>query len=197
MFNLDPETRRELHQSYKAAISIGILMIVLGVIAIFYPFFATIVTFNIIGFVLMLFGTLQLFYGFQTRNAKVGQFVLNILVGLFYLAVGFWILRHPVFAMVDLTLIVGILFFIEGTIQVINALEIHPSKNRIWMLVSGIISIILGILLWSNWPLDSLYMLGLLTGINLVTTGVGIMIVLRAAKKSIGAADDLNRIDET
>jgi uncharacterized membrane protein HdeD (DUF308 family) len=55
MFNLNPETRQELHQNYKAAIAIGILMIVLGAIAILYPFFATVFTFNVIGFVLLLF----------------------------------------------------------------------------------------------------------------------------------------------
>lgn len=130
MFNLDPETRREFQQNYKAAIALGILMIVLGALAILYPFFATVFTFNVIGFVLLLFGILQLAYAFQTRNNPVGHFILNLLIGIFYLIVGFWILRHPIFSIFDLTLIIGILFFIEGAIQVINAFELRPTQNR-------------------------------------------------------------------
>jgi uncharacterized membrane protein HdeD (DUF308 family) len=178
-------------------IALGILMIVLGALAILYPFFATVFTFNVIGFVLLLFGFLQLAYAFQTRNNPVGHFILNLLIGIFYLAVGFWVLRHPVFSILDLTLIIGILFFIEGAIQVINAFELRPTQNRGLLLASGIIGIILGILIWSNWPFDSLVLLGLLVGINLITTGVSLLLFFRAAKQSLGAGEaEVNPVAE-
>ncbi|MBD2655156.1 HdeD family acid-resistance protein [Synechocystis sp. FACHB-383] len=196
MFNRDPETRQELHQTYKAALAIGILMIIMGALAILYPLFATIFTFNVIGFVLLLFGILQLAYAYQTRHNPVGHPILNILTGIFYLAVGFWVLRHPVFSILDLTLVIGILFFIEGAIQVINAFELHPTQNRGLLLASGIIGIILGILIWSNWPFDSLTLLGLFVGINLITTGVSLLLFFRAAKQSL-AGEEVNRVVES
>jgi uncharacterized membrane protein HdeD (DUF308 family) len=84
----------------------------------------------------------------------------------------------------------------EGAIQAINAFEMRPAQNWGWMLASGIASIILGILIWSNWPFDSLQILGLLVGINLITTGVSLLIIFRAANQPLRARDDLNRIDE-
>ncbi len=198
MFNLNPETRREFQQNYKAAIALGILMIVLGGLAILYPLFATVFTFNVLGFVLLLFGILQLAYAFQTRNNPVGHFILNLLIGIFYLVVGFWILRHPIFSILDLTLVIGILFFIEGAMQVINAFELRPNQNRVLLLASGIIGIILGILIWSNWPFDSLTLLGLLVGINLITTGVSLLLFFRAAKQSLATGEEeVNRVAET
>jgi len=197
MFNLDPETRREFQQNYKAAIAIVILMIVLGAIAILYPFFATVFTFNVIGFVLLLFGILQLTHAYQTRHNPVGHFILNLLIGIFYLIVGFWVLKHPVFSIFDLTLVIGILFFMDGAIQVINAFELRPTQNRVLLLASGIISIILGILIWSNWPFDSLTLLGVLVGINLIATGVSLLLFFRAAKQSLGKGkEEVNPIAE-
>ncbi|WP_457767850.1 HdeD family acid-resistance protein [Cyanobium sp. ULC084] len=184
MLNLNPESSQDPQQNHKSASAIAVLMILLGALAIFYPLFATVFTFNVLGFVLLLFGTLQLFYGAQTRTMQVGHHVLNILMGIFYLIVGFWILRHPVFSILDLTLVVGILFFIQGAIQVIHSFEMRPVQNRGWMLASGIAGIILGILIWSNWPVDSLTLLGLLVGINLIITGVSLLAIFNQAKRS-------------
>jgi uncharacterized membrane protein HdeD (DUF308 family) len=180
---------QDLDQSIKTSRSLAILMIVLGVLAIIYPLFATIFTFNVIGFVLLLFGFLQLFHGFLLSKAKPGQHLLTSLIGIFYLMVGFWILRHPVFSILDLTLVIGILFFIQGAVQVIHAFE-GREEHRKWPLVNGIAGIILGILIWSRWPLDSLSLLGLLVGINLILSGVSIVKTFRAEQPSLASRSE-------
>jgi uncharacterized membrane protein HdeD (DUF308 family) len=180
---------QELDQSIKTSRSLAILMIVLGVLAIIYPLFATIFTFNVIGFVFLLFGFLQLFHGFLLSKARLGQHLLTSLIGIFYLMVGFWILRHPVFSILDLTLVIGILFFIHGAVQVIHAFE-GREEHRKWPLVSGIAGIILGILIWSRWPLDSLSLLGLLVGINLILSGVSIVKTFRAEQPSLASRSE-------
>ena len=180
---------QDLSQSIKTSRSLAILMILLGVLAIIYPLFATIFTFNVIGFVLLLFGFLQLFHGFQVSKAKPGQHLLTSLIGIFYLMVGFWILRHPVFSILDLTLVIGILFFIQGAVQVIHAFE-GREEHRKWPLVNGIAGIILGILIWSRWPLDSLSLLGLLVGINLILSGVSIVKTFRAEQPSLASRSE-------
>jgi uncharacterized membrane protein HdeD (DUF308 family) len=180
---------QELDQSIKTSRSLAILMILLGVLAIIYPLFATIFTFNVIGFVFLLFGFLQLFHGFLLSKARLGQHLLTSLIGIFYLMVGFWILRHPVFSILDLTLVIGILFFIQGAIQVIHAFE-GREEHRKWPLVNGIAGIILGILIWSRWPLDSLSLLGLLVGINLILSGVSIVKTFRAEQPSLASRSE-------
>ena len=188
MANLASEQdhNHDLKQSLKTSRSLAILMIVLGVLAILFPLFATLFTCNVIGFVLLLFGFLQLFHGLQLSKAKLGQHLLSILIGIFYLIVGFWILRHPVFSILDLTLVIGILFFIQGAIQVIHAFE-GREEHRKWPLLNGIAGIILGILIWSRWPLDSLSLLGLLVGINLILSGVSILKTFRVDQLSPSA----------
>ena len=189
MSNIMSDSDHAWAQRLKTSRSMGILMIVLGALAILYPLFATIFSFNVIGFVLLLFGFLQLFHGLQLSKAKAGQHLLAILLGIFYLIVGFWILRHPVFSILDLTLVIGILFFIQGAIQVINAFD-GREEHRKLLLATGIAGIILGILIWSNWPFDSLSLLGLLVGINLILSGVSILKTFRADQLSPSASSE-------
>jgi len=177
MFNLDI-------QNSKTGIVVSISMIILGLLAIIHPFFASVVASNILGFILLVFGVLQLIYAFQTLRGQIGPFILNILCGFFYIASGLIILRNPILSILNLTLLIGILFFIEGAIQVIHAFELKPTKNWGWMLASGISGIILGILIWSNWPADSLQILGLLVGINLLTTGLSLLMIFKNSPKS-------------
>jgi uncharacterized membrane protein HdeD (DUF308 family) len=189
MSNIMSDSDHVRAQSLKTSRSMGILIILLGVLAIVYPLFATIFTFNVIGFVLLLVGFLQLFNGVQLSKGKTGQHLLTILIGIFYLIVGFWILRHPVFSILDLTLVIGILFFIQGSIQVIHAFE-GREEHRKLLLINGIAGIILGILIWSNWPFDSLSLLGLLVGINLILSGVSILKTFRADQLSPSAGSE-------
>ncbi len=185
MFGLDPQESPLLLQNGRTATVVAVLMIILGLFAIIHPFFASLVASGVLGFVLLIFGILQLIYGFQTSRKHVGSFIFNTLLGLFYIVAGLITIRNPILSIVNLTLLVGILFFVEGSIQVIHAFEMKPMKNWGWMLASGISGIILGILIWSNWPADSLQILGLLVGINLLTTGLGVLMVSRVSTRRL------------
>jgi len=114
-----------------------------------------------------------------------GWFVLQVILGIFYVGAAGVLLKRPFEGLVTLTLIAGILIFIDGVIQVIGAFDMKPLYGWTWGLFSGILAIILGILIWSNWPQSSEWVLGLLIGVNLITNGFAVFKISSQVRKSI------------
>ena len=94
-----------------------------------------------------------------------------------------------------LTLMAGILIFISGVIQVINAFDIKPLYGWGWELFSGIMGIILGILIWSNWPQSSVVVLGILVGVSLICNGLAVFMTSSAIRRSISDDAPPPRVD--
>ncbi len=183
----DPETRRELKSELGWAIALGILAIVLGVISIIAPLIAGIVFTVFLGCIFLLYGIFHIIYAFSTRKVGAGWFVLQVLLGILYLIAGSVILKSPWEGLTILTLIVGILIFIDGVIQVINAFDMKPLYGWGWGVFSGILGVIFGILIWSNWPVSSIWTIGTLVGVNLITNGVAVFKISSAMRKEIVA----------
>ncbi|BAY59507.1 hypothetical protein NIES2135_63840 (plasmid) [Leptolyngbya boryana NIES-2135] len=151
--------------------AIAIFMIVLGMIAIAFPFFATVASTLVFGWVFIIAGIAQIVYAFQSKG--VGQVVWKLILGLLYLVAGIFVLANPLEGVLAFTLVLGITIFVQGIIQVSMAFQTRRiSPNWGWMLVSGIIGIILGIYIWSNVPASATWLLGTLIGVNLLFDGV-------------------------
>jgi uncharacterized membrane protein HdeD (DUF308 family) len=78
--------------------------------------------------------------------------------------------------------VLGIVVFIEGAIEVVLAFQMRPDANWAWVLASGILSVILGVLIWSQWPSNAPWILGVLVGVSLLTTGLWTLIISLAAR---------------
>ncbi len=150
---------------------IAILMIVLGMVAIVFPFFSTITATIYLGWIFIFAGIAQIVYAVQLRN--LGQFTGKLILGILYLLAGFFVLINPFEGVFVFTLALGISIFIQGIIQVSMAFQIRRlSSNWGWMLVSGIIGIIFGILVWSITPFAASWLIGTLIGVNILSDGV-------------------------
>ena len=123
------------------------------------------------------------------RKLGAGWFVLQILLSILYMITGAVLLKRPFEGLAMLTLVAGILIFIDGVVQVINAFDMKPLYGWGWALFSGILGIILGILIWSNWPMSSVWVLGILVGVNLITNGVAVLITSSEIRSAI--SDDV------
>ena len=187
--NADPETRRELKLSSGWAIFLGILMIVTGILAVVEPFIAAIAITVFVGFVFLMYGIFYIIYAFSLRKLGAGWFVLQVLLGLLYLMAGGVLLKSPFQGLVTLTLMAGILIFIDGVIQVINAFDMKPLYGWGWALFSGVTGIILGILIWSNWPQSSAWVLGILVGVNLITNGFAVLMTSTSIRSAISETE--------
>jgi uncharacterized membrane protein HdeD (DUF308 family) len=100
-----------------------------------------------------------------------GGFFLSLLAGVLHLAVGVIVLEHPVDVLILFTLLMAAFFFVEGLFQIIAALT-GRFQHWGWMLFNGIVTLLLGAMIWRRWPFDGLYVVGLFLGINLIVSGV-------------------------
>ena len=158
---------------------LGILLIVLGVAAIAFPFVTTIAVKIFIGWLFLIGGILQIVHAFSTRAWS--EFLLDLLIGVLYLVVGGWLAFFPLTGIITLTFLVALLFIVEGIIEVGIAFRIRPHSGWVWMLLSGIVAIAVGILLIANLPSSAAWAIGLLVGINLIFSGFAYLFLPMAA----------------
>jgi uncharacterized membrane protein HdeD (DUF308 family) len=157
--------------SYRWLRAIAIVMIILGIVAIAFPFFSTITAAVYFGWVFIFAGTAQIVYAFRLKN--LGQFTWKLVLGLLYLLAGVFVLINPFQGAIVFTLALGISIFMQGIIQVSMAFQMRRiSFNWGWMLVSGMIGIIFGIFVWSSTPFTATWLIGTLIGVNLLFDGV-------------------------
>lgn len=178
---MNTETQNN-RKSLGWSIALGILLIILGLLAIVFPIIATALVTIALGWIFLIGGILRTIYAFQTRS---GGFWLKLLLGILYIITGISLLSNIIGGAISLTLALGILIFIEGVFEVSLAFQLRPASNWSWVLVSGIATIILGILIWSQWPFNAPWVLGLLTGISFLSTGIWKVMLSLAARNVI------------
>ena len=167
----EPEVRdRERTGGSGTATVVGVLLVILGLIAIARPVYATIASTLVFGWLFIFAGIAQIVYAFGSRGA--GQVIWKVLLGVLYLGAGIIVLSNVLSGAIALTLILGITIFVQGAIQVFLAFALRPARNWVWVLVSGILGIILGILIWSEWPFNAVWLIGLWVGISLLFNGI-------------------------
>ena len=125
-------------------------------------------TVYLIGIFLLCAGVVQSIHAFWVRRWQ--GFLLSFLTGVFLVVAGLYILVNPVISVAALTLLLAVYFVSSGIIKSVFSL-MHRFANWGWMFVSGLLSIFLGILIWSQWPASSLFIFGLFLGIDLVVLG--------------------------
>lgn len=166
----DPEAREQTINS-GGLTAIAIVMIILGLIAATFPFFAGIASTLFFGWVFIFAGIAQIVYAFQSKRA--GQVVWKLILGVMYVLAGILILANPLQGLLAFTLVLGITIFVQGIIQVSLAFQFRRiSPNWGWVLVSGILGIILGIFIWSSFPASAPWLIGVWVGVNLLSDGI-------------------------
>ena len=150
-------------------ISVGIVLVVLGIIAMGSPIFTTIAAKVLLGWLILFAGIAQVIRAFLSRNWK--GFWGNIIVGLLYVIVGAWLAFYPLAGIIALTVLIAILFIAEGIFQIGIAFQVRPVGGWIWVGVSGVVAIVVGGLIFLGLPSSAKWAIGLLVGINLLMTG--------------------------
>lgn len=159
---------------------LGLLLVILGIAAIAFPEFGTLAATFLVGWVLLAAGVM-LFIGSFWIHGTVPFFASN-LFGLLSAAGGVFLLFNPLAGAVALTLIVGLLFMFQGAAELMFAFEARPAKSWLGMLVSGLASIALAVIIIAGWPGISSIALGLLLGINFLSTGIAYLFISRTIK---------------
>jgi uncharacterized membrane protein HdeD (DUF308 family) len=163
------ENVRALRHNWFWFVLLGAALLVLGLAAISYSVLATEVAALVFGYFLLAAGVFYLVGAFFTHGW--GGFFLSLLAGILHLAVGVIVLDRPLEVAVVYTLLMAVFFFVEGLFRIVAALA-GQFHHWGWVLVNGVITLLLGVLIWRQWPFSGLYVVGLFVGINLVISGV-------------------------
>src|SRR4051812_44949271 len=159
----------------------GIVLLVLGAIAIILPPLGTLAATILFGWVFLVSGVVGLFTSFWMRQAP--GFWWSLISAVLGVAVGFWLLAMPVSGAISLTLLLIAFFFVEGIASIMFALD-HKrelSGQWGWMLVSGVVDLVLGVVILAGLPGTAVWAIGVLVGINMVFGGVALtMMALHA-----------------
>lgn len=155
----------------------GVLLIVLGALAIAMPNMATLAVELMVGWLLVIGGVFGLIASFSGGQSTPG-FWWNLLIAVLYLVAGVALLWHPVAGAVTLTLILAAYLIAGGITKAVMSVNLRNliPKAWTWMLLSGVVDIVLAVLILSGWPGSAGWVIGLLVGINLLMTGVALVV---------------------
>jgi uncharacterized membrane protein HdeD (DUF308 family) len=148
------------------------LMIVAGILALVYPAVSSVAVVFFLGWLLIIGGILQAISLIGAQH--VPHFWLQLVSVVLFVLVGILFLRNPGESLVTLTLLLIVLFMVEGISKVIFALTIRPLANWGWVLASGIVGIALACYLWANIPVTAIWIIGVLLGIELISEGIAL-----------------------
>jgi uncharacterized membrane protein HdeD (DUF308 family) len=152
-------------------VALGVVYLVAGFIALGSVAMATVASVLVVGVMMIIAGVAEVFSAFQIKSW--GKFLLWVLLGLLYVVAGFVTFQNPLLAAVLLTLILGASLVASGIMRIILAFSMKRETPWIWVALSGVITVLLGVLILARWPVSSLYILGLFLGIDLIMAGAG------------------------
>jgi uncharacterized membrane protein HdeD (DUF308 family) len=172
-----------VHRAITWSIALSVLMIVAGLLAIGLPVVAGIAVTAVVGWLLIVSGALHL--AFAWRTGRAGDVVWEILLGLAYGAIGFYLLARPVAGLASLTFAVAIYLFAEGVLEFILSFQLRPAPGTGWLLVDGIITLVLAAMIWGTWPSSAAWVIGTLVGISMCFSGITRLMLSLAVRRIV------------
>jgi uncharacterized membrane protein HdeD (DUF308 family) len=178
----DSGFHKQVHGSAGRLMWVGIAFIVVGVLALVYPAVSTLAATFFVGWLLVISGILALVGAFSIHGT--GPFFGALLFALLSIAAGVFMLARPQYGELAITLALGFLFMLEGAFETFLAFEIRPARAWGWMLASGLASIFLAVVIILGLPGVSVISLGIIIGVNLITSGIGYFFVSSALRRA-------------
>jgi uncharacterized membrane protein HdeD (DUF308 family) len=160
----------------------GVLLILFGMLAISSPFLAAVAVNVVIAWLIILAGVVHLILAFHVHRA--GSVIWKLLVGLAYLFFGAYLTMHPVMGVASLTLVLASLFLIEGILDIVLFFRMRSVRGSSWVLVDGIITLLLGLMIYLQWPSSSVWAIGTLVGVSMIISGVTRVMLSLAVRKA-------------
>jgi len=160
----------------------GVSLIILGMFAIGSPALAAVAVNVVIAWLLIIAGVVHAIVAFHSHSA--GSVIWKLLVGIAYLCFGAYLIMHPVLGVASLTLVLASLFLIEGILDIVLFFNMRSVKGSNWVLFDGIITLLLGVMIYAQWPVSSLWAIGTLVGISMIFSGVTRVMISLAVRKA-------------
>jgi uncharacterized membrane protein HdeD (DUF308 family) len=163
------------------SIVLSVLLMIAGLIAIALPMIAGVAITVIVGWLLLFAGILHLIFAWSA--GRPSTVVWQILLGVVYGFIGFYVLVNPVAGLAGLTFAIALYLLIEGVLEFLLSFQLRPAAGSGWLLFDAIVTVILAILIWSSWPLSATWAIGLLVGISMFFSGMTRLMLSLAVRR--------------
>jgi len=163
------------------SIALAILMIIAGIIAMLEPGMAGVVITLVVGWSAIFNGVAQIVFAFRTHGGW--HIALEVVLGIIYIIAGIFLLLAPLGGLVAITLVLASVLLVYGIFAIILGFRMRPRFGWGWVLFDGIITLLLGVLIWVHWPSSSLWVVGTLFGISIFISGITRLMVSLALRR--------------
>jgi uncharacterized membrane protein HdeD (DUF308 family) len=177
--NLDTQLASRIKRNAGLATGIGLLVLVAGILALSTPAVAGLSVAILVGFMLIMGGVGQLYFAYETGSG-IWAYIAAALTAL----AGVYLSSNPAVAAVTLSTILLVYLLASGAAEVLLALEMKPIDGWVWTLTTGLLSIVLGFMIWGQFPLSGLVAIGVLLGIKLCLSGLMLIMLGAGARRA-------------
>jgi uncharacterized membrane protein HdeD (DUF308 family) len=168
-----------LKRNWAWYMALGALLLILGSIAIGASLAATLLAVEFLGWLMVFAGGAEAIHAFWRKDW--GGFFVDLLGGVLYLVVGVLLVVNPQAGAEALTLMIAAFLSVSGAFRVVAALAGRPPHWG-WLLVNGVLGVLLGGLIWGQWPLSGTWVIGLFVGIEMIFNGWSLVMLALAAR---------------
>lgn len=151
-------------------VALGVVFILLGFFALGHVLVATVATALYVGALIMVAGVAQVIHAFRVQSW--GSFLFWLLAGALYVVAGGLMMYQPMLGASIITIFIGASLAVEGVFRIFAGFGSRSTSACIWVVISGLITLLLGAVIIARWPVDSVYFLGIFLGVDLVFSGV-------------------------
>lgn len=183
----DPEMLSTIKRHAGLGMALGIGIAIAGVLAVISPLIAGLSVTIAVGVLLVVSGVSRLFLAF--KMGSFGRGLLMFVLGVLTLLAGGYMVARPGMGLATLTLVLAAYLFVDGVFEIIYAFRLRPIQGWGWTLFSGIASLVLGIMIWRQFPVSGIWAVGTIAGIHMIFAGSSIAALSRAARKSAKQAE--------
>lgn len=163
----------------------GLAFVSLGAMAFAYSVLVTLASVFVLGWALVFGGLFQALHA--VKVSQWSGFLLELLLAILYVVVGLVMAAHPEAGALSVTLLIGAFFLISGLFRIFAGTMLHP-PGRAWLLLSGAVTLLLGTLIWVEWPVSGLWVIGTFVAIDMIFSGIW-LIMLAVNARSLPSSD--------
>ena len=180
---MDTTYRGEVRSAANWSIALSILMMVTGGIAVFAPGITGVAVTLMFGWLLIVSGILHLVYAFYAD--RPGGAIWEILLAVFYAAIGVYLLANPVVGLGALTLALAIYLVAASAVEFVMAYELRPIAGSGWLVFDGIVTLLMAVFIASGWPATSAYAIGTIVAVSMFFSGFTRLMMSIAVKQVV------------
>ncbi len=163
------EDRATLRQNWGWYVGLGLLLTLLGILGLVFVGAATLLTIVFVGWFFLIGGLAEIAHAVFKKGWS--GFWLDLLAGVITAVAGLFILLQPAGGAKVLTMLIGIMFVIDGIFRLGAGIAIK-NPYRGWFIIQGLVSLLLAVFIFSEWPYSAIWVIGTLVSVDLLIDGL-------------------------